>query len=202
MRRKTSLMSVIGQSLPRIDAQAKVTGQARYPGDFYMEGMLHAKVVWSEHPHARVRRIDTSQAEAYPGVVAVLTYKDVPVNEYGINIMDQPVLVAEGGKVRWVGDRIAVVVAESDRIAEAARKLVEVEYEPLPVVDDAREAMGTDAPLVHEGRGTNVLERFKIRKGDAEAGFAEADVIVEGYYVTPCVEHVYLQPEAGLGYID
>jgi len=110
--------------------------------------------------------------------------------------------VAEGGKVRWVGDRIAVVVAESDRIAEAARKLVEVDYEPLPVVDDAREAMGTDAPLVHEGRGTNVLERFKIRKGDAEAGFAEADVIVEGYYVTPCVEHVYLQPEAGLGYID
>ncbi len=195
-------MSIIGQSLPRIDAQAKVTGQAKYPGDFYMEGMLHAKVVWSEHPHARVLRIDTSQAEAYPGVVAVLTYKDVPVNEYGINIMDQPVLVAEGGKVRWVGDRIAIVVAESERVAEAARKLVEVGYEPLPVVDDAREAMGPDAPLVHEGRDTNVLERFKIRKGDVEAGFADADVIVEGYYVTPYVEHAYLQPEAGLGYID
>ena len=195
-------MSIIGQSLPRIDAQAKVTGQAKYPGDFYMEGMLHAKVVWSEHPHARVLRIDTSQAEAYPGVVAVFTYKDVPVNEYGINIKDQPVLVAEGGKVRWVGDRIAIVVAESDRIAEAARKLVEVDYEPLPVVDDAREAMGPDAPLVHEGSDTNVLERFKIRKGDVEAGFARADVIVEGYYVTPYVEHAYLQPEAGLGYID
>jgi len=195
-------MSVIGQSLPRIDAQAKVTGQAKYPGDFYMEGMLHAKVVWSEHPHARVRRIDTSKAEAFPGVVAVLTYKDVPVNEYGINIMDQPVLVAEGDKVRWVGDRIAIVVAETERIAEAARKLVEVDYEPLPVVDDAREAMGADAPLVHEERDTNVLERFKIRKGDVEAGFADSDVIVEGYYVTPYVEHAYLQPEAGLGYID
>ena len=195
-------MSIIGQSLPRIDAQAKVTGQAKYPGDFYMEGMLHAKVVWSEHPHARVLRIDTSQAEAYPGVIAVLTYKDVPVNEYGINIMDQPVLVAEGGKVRWVGDRIAIVVAESDRIAEAARKLVQVDYEPLPVVDDPREAMGPGAPLVHEERDTNVLKQFKIRKGDVETGFAEADVIVEGYYVTPYVEHAYLQPEAGLGYID
>ena len=195
--------SVIGQSLPRIDAQAKVTGQAKYPGDFYMEGMLHAKVVWSEHPHARVLRIDASQAEAYPGVVAVLTYKDVPVNEYSIGpIKDQSVLAAEGDKVRWVGDRIAIVVAESERIAEAARKLVEVSYEPLPVVDDARQAMSPDAPLVHEGRDTNVLERFKIRKGDVKAGFAEADVIVEGYYVTPFQEHAYLQPEAGLGYID
>ena len=194
--------SVIGRSLPRIDAQAKVTGQAKYPGDFYMEGMLQAKVVWSEHPHARVRRIDTSQAEAYPGVVAVLTYKDVPVNEYGINIMDQPVLVAEGDKVRWVGDRLAIVVAESERIAEAARRLVQVDYEPLPVVDDPREAMKPDAPLVHEERDTNVLQHFKVRKGDVEAGFAEADVIVEGYYVTPSVEHAYLQPDAGLGYID
>jgi CO/xanthine dehydrogenase Mo-binding subunit len=203
--------SVIGRSLPRIDAQAKVTGQAKYPGDFYMEGMLHAKVVWSEHPHAKVLRIDTSKAEAYPGVVAVLTYRDVPINEYGINIKDQPVLVAPlplagggqgGGKVRWVGDRLAIVVAESERIAEAARKLVEVDYEPLPVVDDPREAMRLDAPLVHEKKGTNLLERFKIRKGDVEAGFAEADVIVEGHYVTSCIEHAYLQPEAGLGYID
>lgn len=194
--------SVVGQSLPRIDARAKVTGNAKYPGDFYMEGMLHAKVVWSEHSHARVLHIDTSEAEACAGVVAVLTYKDVPVNEYGINIMDQPVLVAEGDKVRWVGDRIAIVAAESERIAEAARKLVEVDYEPLPVVDDPQEAMGPDAPLVHEERDTNVLKQFKVRKGDVEAGFARADVIVEGYYVTPHVEHAYLQPEAGLGYID
>jgi CO/xanthine dehydrogenase Mo-binding subunit len=203
--------SVIGRSLPRIDARAKVTGQAKYPGDFYMEGMLHAKVVWSEYPHAKVLRIDTSEAEACPGVVAVLTYKDVPVNEYGINIKDQSVLVAPlplvgggqgGGKVRWVGDRIAIVVAESERIAEVARKLVEVDYEPLPVVDDPREAMRPDAPLVHEDRGTNVLKQFKVRKGNVEAGFARADVIVEGYYVTPFVEHAYLQPEAGLGYID
>ncbi len=87
---------VVGQSLPRLDAQDKVTGQARYSGDYSMPGMLHAKVVWSEHPHAWVRRIDTSQAEAYPGVVRVITAADVPVNEYGINSPDQPVLVAAG----------------------------------------------------------------------------------------------------------
>ena len=196
-------MNVVGQSPPRIDAAAKVTGEAKYPGDFYMEGMLHAKVVWSEHPHATVLHIDTSKAEAYPSVVAVLTYRDVPVNEYGIGtIKDQPVLVAEGDKVRWVGDRIAIVVAESERVAKAACKLIEVDYEPLPVVDDARKAMAPDAPLVHESRGTNVLARYRIRKGDVEAGFARADAIVEGYYVTPYVEHAYLQPEAGLGYID
>lgn len=202
---------IVGQSLPRIDAYDKVTGQARYPDDFSMPGMLHGKVVWSEHPHARVRRIDTSKAEAYPGVVRVITYQDVPVNEYGINITDQPVLVAEGDKVRWVGDRMAIVVAETERAAEEARRLVQVDYEPLPVVTDPREAMRSPepvegkpgAPLVHDERGdTNVLRHIQIRKGDVEAGFARADVVVEGYYVTPHVEHAYLQPEAGLGYID
>ena len=193
---------VVGQSLPRLDAQDKVTGQARYPGDFSMPGMLHAKVAWSEHPHAWVQRIDTSQAEAYPGVVRVITYRDVPVNEYGINIPDQPVLVAEGGKVRWVGDRIAVVVAETERAADQARRLVQVDYEPLPTVCDPREAMKPGAPLVHEEREGNVLRHVQIRKGDVEAAFAQADVIVEGYYTTPFVEHAYLQPEAGLGYID
>ena len=194
---------VVGQSLPRIDARDKVTGQAHYPGDFSMPGMLHAKVVWSEYPHARVRRIDTTKAEAYPSVVRVITYKDVPVNDYGINITDQPVLVAEGDKVRWVGDRIAIVVAETERAAREACRLVEVGYEPLPVVTDPREAMKPGAPLVHDERGdTNVLRHIQIRTGDVEAGFAQANVIVEGYYVTPHVEHAYLQPEAGLGYID
>jgi len=198
----TNKTRVVGQSLPRIDAWDKVTGQARYPGDFTMPGMLHGKVVWSEYPHARVQRIDTSKAEVYPGVVKVITYRDVPVNEYGIHIMDQPVLVAEGDKVRWVGDRIAIVVAETEEAAEQARHLVQVEYELLPVVVDPREAMKPDAPLVHDKKLSNVLKHYQIRRGDAEAGFAQADVIVEGYYFTPHVEHAYLQPEAGVGYID
>jgi len=190
----------IGRSIPRLDARTKVQGHRKYPQDFYMEGMLHAVVVWAEYPHARILGIDTSQAEAMPGVVAVLTHKDVPVNEYGINIMDQPVLCED--VVRWLGDRVAIVVAESEAVAREAAKLVRVDYEPLPVVDDPREAMKPGATLVHGDRGSNILKHYRIRRGDVEEGFAQSDVIVEGYYVTPHVEHAYLQPEAGLGYID
>ena len=193
----------VGHSVPRLDARDKVTGQAHYAGDLSMPGMLHAKVVWSAYPHARVRRIDPSRAEALPGVVRVLTYRDVPVNEYGINIPDQPVLVAEGDAVRCEGDRLAVIVAESERVAARACRLVEVEYEPLPVVCDPRRAMQPGAPLVHPERGdSNVLRHIKVRKGDVEDGFRQADVVVEGEYATQFIEHAYLQPEAGLGYID
>jgi len=194
---------VVGQSVPKKDAATKVRGSRRFPQDFNMEGQLYAKVVWSEYPHARVLKIDTSQAEALAGVVAILTSEDVPVNEYGINIIDQPVLVGEGEKVRWLGDRIAIVIARTEKIAQEARKLVRVEYEPLPVVDDPREAMKPDAPLIHEERGdSNIIKHIKIRKADIEKGFAEAEVVIEGYYVTPHVEHAYMQPEAGIGYID
>ncbi len=194
---------VVGESVPKIDAATKVRGQRKFPQDFNMEGQLYAKVVWSEYPHARVLKIDISPAEALPGVVAVLTSKDVPVNEYGINIMDQPMLVGEGKKVRWLGDRIAIVIAESEKIAQEACQRVRVEYEPLPVVSDPREAMKPDAPLIHEERGdSNILKHIKIRKGDIEKGFAKADVVIESYYFTPHVEHAYMQPEAGVGYID
>jgi CO/xanthine dehydrogenase Mo-binding subunit len=195
-------LKAVGQGVQRLDIYQKVRGMRKYPQDFNMEGQLYAKVVWSAHPHAVVKRIDTSAAEAVPGVVRVLTYHDVPVNEYGINIYDQPVLVAEGGKVRWVGDRIAIVVAESERAAAQARDLVRVEYEPLPVVDDPRQAMKPDASLVHEDRESNVLRHIAIRRGDVEQALAQADVVVEGYYTTHHVEHAYMQPDAALGYLD
>ncbi|MDP2954665.1 MAG: hypothetical protein Q8O76_15285, partial [Chloroflexota bacterium] len=123
---------VVGQSVPRIDAATKVRGQRKFPQDFNMKGQLYAKVVWSEYPHARVLKIDLSLAEALPGVVAILTSKDVPVNEYGINIIDQPVLVGEGEGVRWLGDRIAIVIAESEKIAQEARQLVKGLIYPVP----------------------------------------------------------------------
>ncbi len=194
---------VLGQNVPKKDAATKVRGSRRFPQDFDMKGQLHAKVIWSEHPHAHVVKIDTSRAEALPGVVKVITAEDVSVNEYGIIIQDQHVLAGEGDRVRWLGDRIAIVVAESEKVAREARRLVEVEYDPLPVVSDPREAMKPEAPLVHEERGdSNVFRHIKIQKGDWEKGFAEADVVVESYYVTPYVEHVYMQPDAGIGYID
>jgi CO/xanthine dehydrogenase Mo-binding subunit len=194
---------VVGQSVPKKDAATKVQGSRKFPQDFTMEGQLYAKVVWSEYPHARVLKIDASQARAFPGVVKVIAAQDVPVNEYGIIVPDQPVLVGEGEKVRWTGDRIAIVVAESEEIAREASPLVEVEYEPLPVVSDPREAMKPGSPLVHPERGdSNIIGHVKIRKGDWEQGFAETDVVVESRYVTPSVEHVYMQPDAGIGYID
>jgi CO/xanthine dehydrogenase Mo-binding subunit len=194
--------SSLGKSIPRLDIRTKVQGTRKYPADFNMPGQLYGAVVWSEHPHARVCCIDTTAAAALPGVVRVITASDVPVNEYGINIPDQPVLVPEGGKVRWEGDRLALVVAESERIARQAAALVQVNYEVLPLVSDPREAMRESAPLVHEERGTNVLRHIRVRKGDVEAAFARADVVIEDSYTTQAVEHAYMQPEAGIGYID
>jgi len=199
----------VGKSLPRIDALDKVTGKTLYSGDLSMEGMLHMKVLFAERPHARVKNIRTDKAEAANGVVAVYTSKDVPVNEYGLQIPDQPVLCGPGSQkpytdiVRFVGDQVAVVVAQTEVEAEAAIKLIEVDYEDLPILSNPTAALRTDAPILHPDRGdTNVCVHYKIRKGDMDEAFAKADVIVEGQYHTPVQEHAYLQPEAGLAYMD
>ena len=190
----------VGRSLPRLDAAAKVTGEALFPGDLSMPDMAHMKVLFAHCPHARILRIDTSQAEALPGVLAVLTAKDVPVNSYGIAEFDQPVLCGE--VVRFVGDRVALVVAETPEIARQACDLIEVEYEDLPVITGPEEALAPDAPLLHPEKGSNVLATFHVRKGDIEEGFAQADVIVEETYTMGMQEHAYLQPDAGLAWVD
>jgi CO/xanthine dehydrogenase Mo-binding subunit len=202
-------MSVIGQSIPRIDARGKVTGATQYSGDLSMPGMLHMKILFAGRPHARVVSIDTSKAEMFPGVVAIFTAKDVPVNEYGLQRPDQPVLCGPGSAkpgadvVRFVGDQVALVVAETEKAAQAASKLIACEYEDWPVVTDAAAAMQAGSPLVHPELGdSNVCVHDRIRKGDVEDGFAKADVIVESEYFTPVQEHAYLQPEAGLAYVD
>jgi CO/xanthine dehydrogenase Mo-binding subunit len=203
----------IGQSVPRLDARDKVTGRALYSGDLVRPGMLFMKTLFAMRPHARVLSIDTSAAEALPGVVAVYTARDVPVNEYGLQIKDQPVLCGPGSAhapkgvagdvVRFEGDQVAAVVAETEAIAARARGLIRVEYEDLPAVFDAVEAMKPGAPLVHPELGdSNVCVHYVIRKGQVEAAFKQAAVIVEGEYRTPYQEHAYLQPEAGLAYYD
>lgn len=213
------MVSVVGQPVTRVDARAKVTGKARYPGDFVMENMLHAKILFARRPHARVLSIDTSAAEEVPGVVAIFTAEDVPVNEYGLQTQDQPVLCGPGSQepgadvVRFVGDQVALVVAETASAAARARDLVQVEYEDLPAVTDPFEALKPDAPQLHPHRQPsqlhpelstegNLISHHQIRKGDMEAGWAAADVVVEGEYFAPAQEHAYLQPEAGLAYID
>ena len=215
------MTNTIGQSVTRIDARDKVTGAALYSGDLVRPDMLYMKTLFAGHPHARVVHIDTAQALALPGVVAVYTAADVPVNEYGLQWKDQPVLCgpalhapisapetgAPGAAwteiVRFEGDQVAAIVAETEAIAAKARDLVLVEYEDLPAVYDAETALNPAAPRIHPERGdSNICVWDKIRKGDVQAAFARADVIVEGEYHTPYQEHAYLQPEAGLAYFD
>ncbi|HVO71255.1 MAG TPA: xanthine dehydrogenase family protein molybdopterin-binding subunit, partial [Aggregatilineaceae bacterium] len=199
---------VIGRSVLRIDAVGKVTGETPYPGDIVMENQLWMKIRFSDRVHARITAIDTSKAEAYPGVIAVLTARDVPVNEYGLIMPDQPVLCGPGsGKegadfVRCVSDQVALIVADTEEIAAAAARLIDITYEDLPVVVDPLAAMTDGAPQLHPNARNNILVHYRIRHGDIEAGWRQADVIVEGKYRTGRQEHAYLQPEAGLGYTD
>ncbi len=222
-------MTILGESLPRVDARAKVTGEAKYPGDIDLPNQLWMKVLFANRPHARIKNINTSKALNAPGVVAIFTAKDVPVNEYGLTVFDNPVLCGPDAHsdtehfsreaqtiVRWIGDKLALVVAETERQAAHARDLIEVEYQDLPAVFDPREAMKRGAPILHEtpignnpthpeielDQYANVLKHYRVRKGDVDNAFADADVIVEDEYHTPMQEHVFLQPEAGLGYID
>lgn len=191
----------------RVDAPGKVTGATQYPGDITPELLLHGKVLFSHQPHARMLSMDLSLAEAVPGVVAILTAADVPVNEYGLILPDQPVLVGLGSRKPycdislWEGDQVALVIAETEKAAERARDLIRIEWEPLPLVTDVFAAM-SDERVLHPWHGSNILKHYRIRKGDMEAGWKAASVIVEGSYRLPYQEHAYLQPEAGLGYID
>jgi CO/xanthine dehydrogenase Mo-binding subunit len=201
-------MAVIGKSVPKFDARGKVTGEALFPGDVNRPDQAYMKILFAGRPHAIVRRVDTAAAESLPGVLAVLTAKDVPVNEYGLILPDQPVLCGPGSskpycdRVRFVGDQVALVVAESEAIAAEAIKLIKVDYEDLPVVTDVLQAMGSKDLLLHPEREDNIFCHYRIRRGGVEAGFEAADVIVEAEYHTPAQEHAFLQPEAGLGYID
>ncbi len=201
-------MAYIGKSIQRIDVSDKAIGKALYPGDFNLPEQVYMKILFAERPHAIVKEIDTTEAEAMDGVLAVLTAKDVPVNEYGLIEPDQPVLCGPGSekpftdRVRFVGDQVALVVAETEKIADLAREKVKVIYEDLPAVTSTEEALKEDAVLLHPERGSNNFCHYQIRKGDVEGAFEKCDVIVEGEYRTPVQEHAYLQPEAGVAYID
>jgi xanthine dehydrogenase molybdenum-binding subunit len=188
-------MKAISRPLPRPDAVPKVTGHGIYADDLYIEGMLHARALRSQFPHARLVKVDTRKAKEVPGVVAVLTADDIPGRrDFGIHEIDWPALCYD--KVRYVGDAVALVAAESEQAAARALELIEVEYEPLPVVTGPLEAAAPDAPSVHEEG--NLLAHFHVEQGDLEAGFADADVVVEREYSTQTVEHAFLEPEAGM----
>ncbi|MBI3648265.1 MAG: xanthine dehydrogenase family protein [Actinobacteria bacterium] len=206
---KVEELRVVHQPLPRHDQAEKIAGTTRYAGDLAFAGMLHARLVRSQVPSARLLRRDGSRALGVPGVVVVLFGEDVPNNEIRVDVPGQTVEVGAlkatmqvlaTERVRFHGEPIALVVAESEDALARACGLVEVEYEDLPVVSDPEEALREGAPAVHDTG--NLLAEWNIDVGDVDAAFAAADVIVEGEYRTQFVDHAYLEPEAGVGWLD
>lgn len=198
----------IGESVNRVDAYGKVTGETLFPGDINLPDQAYMKILFANQPHALVKSINTSKADALEGVIAVFTAKDVPVNEYGLIMPDQPVLCGPGSakpytdRVRFIGDQLALVVAETEQIASEGVDLIEVDYEKLGVETDPIHAMSPEAILLHPDRDSNIFCRYRIRKGDVGLAFQEADFEIESTYRTPSQEHAFLQPEAGIAYID
>jgi CO/xanthine dehydrogenase Mo-binding subunit/aerobic-type carbon monoxide dehydrogenase small subunit (CoxS/CutS family) len=191
----------IGANVRRLDAPSKVSGALKYAGDMVMPNMLHLQVLRSPHPHALIEAIDTSEAEAMEGVEGVITAADVPGEDgFGVFVHDQPIMAR--GKVRYVGEAVAAVAAEDPVIARKALSKIKAVYKPLPALFDPEEAMKPGAPVIHDYAPDNVTKHIPIRKGDVEKGFAESDLVVEQTYTTQPIEHAYLEPEAGLAYVD
>src|SRR5689334_21547838 len=187
-------LRVVGTDVPRIEGREKVTGATRYTVDIQLPGMLWARVLRSQVPHATLRGIDTAAARALPGVRAVLTGADIGGRRMGAAIRDMPILAAE--RVCYLGDPVAAVAADSPEIAEHALDLIAVEYDELPGVFDAVEAMSESAPEVHPERSSYIgapelpairnLEGYNlIEKGNMEEGFARADRVFEQTFRTP-----------------
>ena len=194
-RGKSPDLRLVGRPVKRVDARAKVTGKAKYVADLEIQGMLYGKMLLSPHPHARIKSVDMSEAETLPGVWTVITAKEIPgENQIGVVMSDQPLLAQE--KVRFVGDCVALVAAEAESIAAKALDLIRIEYEPLPGVYTAQEALGEHSPQIH--RGGNLLTHLKIRKGDIEVGLEKAEIVLEETFHTQRQEHVYLEPIGAL----
>ena len=185
------------EDVRRIDALEKVLGKTRYTTDIIDQEVLYLRIVRSPHAHAIVKKIDASGCEKISGVIRVVTAKDVPgANEVGFFIQDQPLFCDK--KVRFIGDAVAMVVAETPEAAELGIQSVKVEYEALPAIFDPQEALRDGAVKIHE-KG-NLLDSYFVKKGDVEEGFRRADVIVKGTYQTPVQEQAYLETEAALAY--
>ena len=206
--------SIIGASVGRVEGTEKVNGTAIYGADVHFADALWGKILRSPYPHARIKSIDTSKAWKVPGVKAIVTGKDEPEHYQGKSIRDIPVLCWD--KVRYIGDKVAAVAAESRDAAEEAVNLIDVDYEELPAVFDVLEAMNPDAPVLHDNApaydgapaeimapaGGNVLNKLTFGKGDIEKGFAEADLVLEHTFRMPIHHQGYLEPQSFLVKID
>ncbi len=204
-------LSIVGKPVPRVDARAKVTGDAIYTADIKLPRMLHGKILRSPYPHAKIIRIDTTEALRFPGVEAVVTSKDIPSGKYGEFLRDQTAFATD--RVRCIGDPIAAVAAIDEATAEKALDLIKVEYEQLPAIFDVEEALKPGAPLIHEDvksyetvyeiiRYGNVACQVIVERGDVEKAFKEADFVFEDRFTTPIVHNGYIEPHAAIAQID
>lgn len=189
----------IGISMPDIDGAAKVRGELSFAGDMSLPGMTYGKILWAAHPHAIIRGVNINKAGEYPGVLKVLTADDVPgLNGFGIVKPDQPVLCRD--KVRFLGDAVALVVAESEEAASKAVKLIEVDYEPIEGIYSIKEALRESAPKIHDEG--NICKQLLHEKGSVKDAKGKAFINVKMHFETPAVEHAYLEPEAGVAVMD
>ena len=186
----------MGSRVHRLDVEEKVLGYGQYPDDIYVDGMCYGGAVRSQYARARVLSIDTSEAEALPGVICVATQKDIPgkVN-VGHLKKDQPTLIGVGELVHYLGDSVALVCAVDQETVEAAKKLVKVEYEVLPAVHNPTEAAAPGAPLVFDEEESNVQAYKHVSRGDAEGAIKNAKYVLTQHFSTPWTEHAFLEPE-------
>ncbi|MBI1987611.1 MAG: xanthine dehydrogenase family protein molybdopterin-binding subunit [Nitrospinae bacterium] len=204
--------SVIGKNIKRLDAVEKVTGKAVFADDKGEKEMLYGKILYSPHAHARILKIDTSAAEALPGVRAVATAQDCPGEPYGWLVADERIFAT--GKVYFKGDRVAAAAADTEEIAEKALEMIKVEYEVLPALLDPEEALRPDAPILHEKlsqyggmlppvtRKGNANMAFVLDRGDVHKAFQESDLVVEGVYTTPNTHQGYLEPHSAIARVE
>ena len=191
----------LGQRVPRVDVEEKVTGTGIYPDDIYLDGMIYGSAVRSKYPRARVLAIHTEEAKALPGVVGVYTAADIPGrNKVGHLMKDWDTMIAVGDITHYLGDAICLVAAEAPEILQRAKELVRVDYEELPMVRSPKEAMAPDAPLVH--RSGNLLAHKHIQRGDPKAAIQKARHVLTRQFFTPWTEHAFLEPECAVAYPD
>jgi len=189
--------SYVGQNTYKVDVQDKVNGKAQYSDDFYFDDMLYLKIKRAVYPHAYLRKLNVEKAKKLPGVVKIITAADIPnVKNFGLIIKDQPVLIGIGEKMRYMGDALAIVIAEDRELASKAVKLIEADVEKLEVISNPLRAMEKNAPLIH--KDGNVLSTHFLEKGDVKQGFSSADLIEENEYRTTFIDQLPLQVSAGV----
>ncbi len=189
----------VGSRVPRIDGPERVTGELKYMTDYHYENMVWGKVLRPPYPYAKIKKMNTTKAKSLPGVIAVLTYEDIPgFNGFGIVVPDQPVLCED--VVRTTSDAVALVAAETEEIAEEALDLIEIDYEPLQAVTDTEFALSDDSPKLHPDG--NIHSHVTISNGDVETAFKEADIVFENTFHSPRQMHAFIETEGGWGILE